>query len=105
MKTTDDSLGPVLNRVMAFRRGDIVFIATAWSVEEKYEKYKKVFATVLAPLQSQRNSPPREGTGGFEQKLPGPKKQQMVPVSFQLQEGTFHRAAVWRRTTRSYGEY
>jgi len=48
MKTTDDSLGPVLNRVMAFRRGDIVFIATAWSVEEKYEQYKKVFATVLA---------------------------------------------------------
>jgi len=48
MKTTDDSLGPVLNRVMAFRRGDIVFIATAWSIEEKYEQYKKVFATVLA---------------------------------------------------------
>ena len=48
MKTTDDSLGPVLNRVMAFRRGDIVFIATAWSVEDKYEQYKKVFATVLA---------------------------------------------------------
>jgi hypothetical protein len=48
MKTNDDSLGPVLNRVMAFRRGDIVFISTAWSVEEKYEKYKKVFATVLA---------------------------------------------------------
>jgi len=50
MKTTDDSLGPILNRVMAFRRGDIVFISTAWSVEEKYEKYKKVFATVLASL-------------------------------------------------------
>jgi len=48
MKTTDDSLGPIINRVMAFRRGDIVFIATAWSVEEKYEQYKKVFATVLA---------------------------------------------------------
>jgi hypothetical protein len=48
MKTTDDSLGPILNRVMVFRRGDIVFISTAWSVEEKYEKYKKVFATVLA---------------------------------------------------------
>ena len=48
MKTTDDSLGPILNRVMAFRRGDIVFISTAWSVEEKYDKYKKVFATVLA---------------------------------------------------------
>jgi hypothetical protein len=48
MKTTDDSLGPVLNRVMAFRRGDIVYIATAWSVEEKYEQYKKIFATVLA---------------------------------------------------------
>jgi hypothetical protein len=48
MKTTDDSLGPIVNRVMAFRHGDIVFISTAWSVEEKYEKYKKVFATVLA---------------------------------------------------------
>jgi hypothetical protein len=48
MKTNDDSLGPVLNRVMAFRRGDIVFISTGWSVEEKYEKYKNVFATVLA---------------------------------------------------------
>ena len=29
-------------------RGDIVFITTGWRVEEKYEKYKKVFATVLA---------------------------------------------------------
>jgi hypothetical protein len=48
MKTTDDSLGAILNRVMAFRRGDIVFIATAWSVEEKYAQYKKAFATVLA---------------------------------------------------------
>jgi len=47
MKTTDDSLGAILNRVMAFRRGDILFIATAWSVEDKYETYKKVFATVL----------------------------------------------------------
>jgi hypothetical protein len=47
MKTTDDSLGAILNRVMAFRRGDIVFIATAWSVADKYETYKKVFATVL----------------------------------------------------------
>jgi len=54
MKTTDDSLGPVLNRVMAFRRGDIVFIATAWSVEDKYEKYKKVFATVLASFNPTR---------------------------------------------------
>jgi hypothetical protein len=48
MKTTDDSLGAILNRVMAFRRGDIVFIATAWSVEEKYAQYKRAFATVLA---------------------------------------------------------
>jgi len=47
MKTSDDSLGPMINRVMAFRRGDIVFISTGWSVEDKYEKYKKVFATVL----------------------------------------------------------
>jgi len=48
MKTTDDSLGAMVNRIMAFRRGDIVFIATAWSVEDKYEQYKKAFATVLA---------------------------------------------------------
>ena len=48
MKTNDDSLGPLLNRVMAFRRGELVFISTGWAVEEKYEKYKKVFATVLA---------------------------------------------------------
>jgi len=48
MKTNDDSLGPLLNRVMAFRRGDIIFISTAWGVEEKYERYKKVFAVVLA---------------------------------------------------------
>jgi hypothetical protein len=48
MKTTDDTLGPVLNRVMLFRQGDIIFIVTGWSVEEKYEKYKKVFAAVLA---------------------------------------------------------
>ncbi len=48
LKTNDDTLGPLVNRVMAFRRGDIVFISTAWGVEEKYEKYRKVFATVLA---------------------------------------------------------
>ena len=29
-------------------RADIVFITTTWGVEEKHEKYKKVFATVLA---------------------------------------------------------
>jgi hypothetical protein len=50
MKTNDDSLGPLFSRVMAFRRGDIVFITTGWGVEEKYEKYKKVFATVLVSL-------------------------------------------------------
>jgi len=55
MKTNDDSLGPMLNRVMAFRRGDIVFISTAWSVEEKYEKYKKIFATVLASFNPTAN--------------------------------------------------
>jgi hypothetical protein len=47
IKTNDDSLGPLVNRVMAFRRGDIVFISTAWGVEENYEKYKKVFAASL----------------------------------------------------------
>jgi hypothetical protein len=29
-------------------RGDIVFITTGWRVGEKYEKYNKVFAAVLA---------------------------------------------------------
>ena len=29
-------------------RGDFVFIATGWGVGEKYEKYGKVFAAVLA---------------------------------------------------------
>jgi len=48
MRTTDDSLGPMLNRVTAFRRGDIVYIFTGWGVDEKYEKYKRVFAAVLA---------------------------------------------------------
>jgi hypothetical protein len=48
MKTNDGLLGPLLNRVMAFHRGDVVFISTAWGVEEKYDKCKKVFATVLA---------------------------------------------------------
>jgi len=48
MRTTDDSLGPMLNRVSAFRRGDIVFIFTGWGVDEKYEKYKRAFGAVLA---------------------------------------------------------
>jgi hypothetical protein len=48
MRTTDDSLGPMLNRVSAFRRGDIVFIYTGWCVDEKYEKYKRAFGAVLA---------------------------------------------------------
>jgi hypothetical protein len=48
MRTTDDSLGPMLNRVSAFRRGDIVFVFTGWAVDEKYEKYKRAFAAMLA---------------------------------------------------------
>jgi len=48
MRTNDDSLGPMLNRVSAFRRGDIVYIFTGWGVDEKYEKYKRAFAAVLA---------------------------------------------------------
>ena len=48
MRTTDDSLGPMLNRVSAFRRGDIVFVFTGWCVDEKYEKYKRAFGAVLA---------------------------------------------------------
>lgn len=48
MRTNDDSLGPLLNRVSAFRRGDIVFIFAGWGVDEKYEKYKRAFGAVLA---------------------------------------------------------
>jgi hypothetical protein len=48
MRTTDDSLGPMLNRVSAFRRGDLVFIFTGWGVDEKYEKYKRAFGAILA---------------------------------------------------------
>jgi hypothetical protein len=48
MRTTDDSLGPMLNRVSAFRRGDVVFVFTGWCVDEKYEKNKRAFGAVLA---------------------------------------------------------
>jgi hypothetical protein len=48
MRTTDDSLGPMLNRVSAFRRGDIVFVFAGWGVDERYEKYKRSFAAMLA---------------------------------------------------------
>jgi hypothetical protein len=47
MRTTDDTLGPMVNRVSCFRRGDVVFIFTGWGVEEKYEKYKRTFGAVL----------------------------------------------------------
>jgi len=65
MKTNDDSLGSLLNRVRAFRRGDIVFISIAGGVEEKYKKYQKVFPTLLAsfhrigrqPIISGQNAP------------------------------------------------
>lgn len=50
LRTNDDSLGPLLSRVTAFRRGDIVFIFSGWGVDEKYEKNKRVFAAVLASL-------------------------------------------------------
>lgn len=48
MRTNDDSLGPMLNRASAFRRGDIVYIFTGWGVDEKYEKHKRAFGAVLA---------------------------------------------------------
>ena len=48
MRTTDDSLGPIVNRVASFRNGDIVFIFTGWGVPEKYEQYKRAFGAVLA---------------------------------------------------------
>ncbi len=84
MKTTDDSLGPVLNRVMVFRRGDIVFIATAWSVEEKYEQYKKVFATVREKRQRHHRRAATTGPAGAprgrlpdedHRRLPGPSSE------------------------------
>jgi len=47
MKTTADDLGPLLTRVAVLRRGPIVFIYTGWCVEEKYEKYKRLFGAAL----------------------------------------------------------
>ena len=50
MRTNDDTLGPLLNRVSTLRRGEIVYFFTGWGVEEKYEKYKRAFGAVLASL-------------------------------------------------------
>jgi hypothetical protein len=47
MKSTADDLGPLLTRVTLLRRGTIVFIFTGWCVEEKYEKYKRIFGAAL----------------------------------------------------------
>lgn len=47
MKSTADDLGPMLTRVSVLRRGAIVFIYTGWSVEDKYEKSKRIFAAAL----------------------------------------------------------
>jgi hypothetical protein len=48
MRTTDDSLGPIVNRVACFRTGDLVFIFTGWGVPEKYEQQKRAIGAVLA---------------------------------------------------------
>lgn len=47
MKSNNDDLGPLLTRVTVLRRGTIVFIYTGWCVEEKYEKYKRLFGAAL----------------------------------------------------------
>jgi hypothetical protein len=47
MKNNNDDLGPMLTRVTLLRRGAIVFIYTGWSVEEKYERYKRLFGAAL----------------------------------------------------------
>jgi len=47
MKSTADDLGSLLTRVTVLRRGPIVFIYTGWCVEEKYEKYKRLFGAAL----------------------------------------------------------
>ena len=47
MKTTADDLGPLLTRVAVLRRGPIVFIYTGWCVEDKYDKFKRLFGAAL----------------------------------------------------------
>ena len=48
MRTTADDLGPLLSRVTAFQRGDLIFVFVGWGVDEKYERYKRMFGAVLA---------------------------------------------------------
>jgi len=51
MSTTADDLGPILTRVALFQRGDIAYILSGWSVEEKYDKFKRLFAAVEASFE------------------------------------------------------
>jgi len=55
MKSAADDLGPMLTRVAVLRRGPIVFIYTGWCVEEKYEKYKRLFGAALESFAPARN--------------------------------------------------
>ncbi len=53
LKTTADDLGPMRTRVTAVRHGELVFIVSGGTVDEKYETYKRLFgavATTFEPL-------------------------------------------------------
>lgn len=53
LRTSAEDLGPMLTRATAVRHGELIFIVTGGAVEEKYERYKRLFgavATTFEPL-------------------------------------------------------
>ncbi len=48
VRGNNEDLGPMLTRVSAFRRGDMVFAILASTSEEKYEKYKRAFGAIAS---------------------------------------------------------
>lgn len=48
VRGNDEDLGPMLTRVSAFRRDDMVFAILASTSEAKYEKYKRVFGAIAS---------------------------------------------------------
>jgi len=52
LRMNSEDLGPMLVRIMALRHGDIVFIISAGTVEEKYEKNKRLFGAVATTFKA-----------------------------------------------------
>ncbi len=51
LRVNNDDLGPMLVRATAMRHGDLVFVVTGGAVEEKYEKYKRLFGAVAVTFE------------------------------------------------------